>query len=142
MPKKPTLTKDKVPVWCLGWQEVLGLGDWDIEVNVVPHAELMERTNDSSVMGDCRTNTEHKWATIAAIDPDTDIHPSNRMKYDLEFTLLHEHLHICFDAMDRVTEDMVGMLGSESRTLMRRAYNNAQEQLINQLTKAFRSVKR
>ena len=141
MPKKG-LTKADVPAWCLAWQAALGLGDWDIEVSLVPHAEMMAKHGDACVMGDCTSNIEHKAAWISVVDPDTDMKPEGRMEHDIEHTLLHEHLHVCFEPLDRVFENMLGLLGGEARALMRHSYNDTQEQLINQLTKAFRRLKR
>jgi hypothetical protein len=142
MPKKASLTKNKVPAWCLGWQQALGLGDWEIDVNVLPHTEMIARHGDACTMGNCKTNRDHKWAEIDVIDPETDTAPADRLPYDIEYTLLHEHLHVCLDDIDRVFEDVLGMLGTEARTLMRGVYNTANEQLVNKLTRAFKKVKK
>ena len=141
MPKK--LSKADVPAWCLAWQTALGLTDWDIEVSLVPHAQLITEHGDIGIMGACRADDAHKVACIQAIDPvDGAKMTSDLVNYDLEYTLLHEHLHVCFDELDRVFENMLSLLGGEARALMRHTYNSAQEQLINQLTKAFMRVKK
>lgn len=141
MPKKG-LVKAGVPAWCLRWQDVLGLSDWDIDVAVVPHAQLMAKHDNAFIMGNCCVNDEHKKAWISVLDPDTDVKPDGRMEFDLEHTLLHEHLHISFDPLDRIFENMVGLLGDEAKALMRKSYRSAMEQIVNQMAKAFRRVKK
>ena len=110
-------------------------------MNVLPHTDMIVRHGDSNLMGYCKMNREHQWAEIDVIDPESDIKPADRLPYDIEYTLLHGHLHVCLDEIDRVFEDALGMLGSEARTLMRCAYNVANEQLVNRLARAFKKVK-
>ena len=91
MAKFPSLTKEQLEHACEVWQKRLRLQDWDIDIEVCRHWEI-----DSQ--GSCRVSPELKWACIR-IQEVSDSEGDTKAHYDMEHTLLHEMLHIQFDAV-------------------------------------------
>ena len=71
------------------WQKRLNLQDWDVALEVVRSTELRPRT-----LGNIHWDTEKKTAVIRVLDP-ADYHlPFPEMLDDIEFTVVHELIHL------------------------------------------------
>jgi hypothetical protein len=71
------------------WQKRLNLQAWDISVVVARAAELRPRT-----VGHIRWDRAKKTAAIQVLDP-ADYHlPFDAMLRDIEFTVVHELIHL------------------------------------------------
>lgn len=77
--------KDK----CAEWQSILRLQDWDIEISIVRQRGMGSRTS----MGECEYNEQRKIAFIRILDP---IDYEDLLPLDMEWTLVHELLHLHF----------------------------------------------
>jgi len=80
-----TFTNEKL--WF--WQKRLNLQDWAISVSVVRSNELKPRT-----LGNIHWDTEKKTAVIRVLDPSEYQMPFNEMLDDMEFTVVHELIHL------------------------------------------------
>jgi hypothetical protein len=71
------------------WQKRLNLQDWKITVALAHATELKPRT-----LGNIHWDTDKKTATIHVLDP-ADYHlPFDAMLKDMEFTIVHELIHL------------------------------------------------
>jgi len=71
------------------WQKRLGLQDWNITVAVVHANELKPKT-----LGNIHWELDKKKALIRVLDP-ADYHmPLKEMLEDMEFTVVHELIHL------------------------------------------------
>ena len=71
------------------WQKRLNLQGWDIYVVVSRHGELKPKT-----LGNIRWDRDKKTAVIRILDP-ADYHlPFDAMLQDIEFTVVHELIHL------------------------------------------------
>jgi len=71
------------------WQGRLGLQDWKISVEVVRASELKPHT-----LGNVHWDRDRKTAVIRVLDP-VDYHlPAPEVLPDIEFTVVHELLHL------------------------------------------------
>jgi hypothetical protein len=71
------------------WQKRLGLQDWNITVVVTRASELKPKT-----LGNIHWELEKKTAVIHVLDP-SDYHmPFQEMLKDMEFTVVHELIHL------------------------------------------------
>ena len=74
-------------VWA--WQKRLNLQDWKITVALARATELKPKT-----LGNIHWDTDKKTATIHVLDP-ADYHlPFEAMLQDMEFTVVHELIHL------------------------------------------------
>jgi hypothetical protein len=71
------------------WQKRLNLQDWNISVVVVPASELKPKT-----LGNVHWELDKKTATIHVLDPADYRLPFKEMLQDMEFTLVHELIHL------------------------------------------------
>jgi hypothetical protein len=71
------------------WQKRLNLQDWDIALEVVRSSELRPKT-----LGNIRWDTEKKTAVIRVLDPADYPLPFPEMLDDIEFTVVHELIHL------------------------------------------------
>src|SRR4051812_13604847 len=71
------------------WQNRLNLQDWNISLAVVRAAELKPKT-----LGNIHWDTDKKTAIIRVLDPADYKLPFNEMLQDLEFTVVHELIHL------------------------------------------------
>lgn len=78
-------TKEKL--WM--WQKRLNLQDWDVSLEVVRSTELKPRT-----LGNIHWDTEKKTATIRVLDPADYKMGFHEMLEDMEFTVVHELIHL------------------------------------------------
>jgi hypothetical protein len=71
------------------WQKRLNLQDWNISVSVVRSSDLKPKT-----LGNIHWDTEKKTATIHVLDPADYQMPFREMLDDMEFTVVHELIHL------------------------------------------------
>ena len=71
------------------WQRRLNLKDWDISVVVAPAGALKKNT-----VGNIRWDKDKKTAVIRVLDPADYKIPFNEVLKDIEFTVVHELIHL------------------------------------------------
>ena len=71
------------------WQKRLNLQDWNVSVLVVRSNELKPKT-----LGNIHWDTDKKTATIRVLDPAEYQMPFREMLDDMEFTVVHELIHL------------------------------------------------
>src|SRR5450432_1468712 len=71
------------------WQKRLQLEDWKISVLVTRASELKPKT-----LGNIHWDTDKKSATIRVLDPADYEMPQPEMLKDMEFTVVHELIHL------------------------------------------------
>ena len=71
------------------WQKRLNLQDWNISLLVVRSSELKPKT-----LGNIHWDAEKKTAAIRVLDPADYKLPFAEMLQDLEFTVVHELIHL------------------------------------------------
>jgi hypothetical protein len=71
------------------WQKRLNLDDWNISVVVAPASDLKPKT-----LGNVHWELEKKTATIRVLDPADYRLPFKEMLEDMEFTVVHELIHL------------------------------------------------
>jgi hypothetical protein len=73
------------------WQNRLNLKDWKISIVLSPASDLKPDT-----LGHIHWDSDTKTAVILVLDP-ADYHlPLNEMLQDMEFTIVHELIHLNF----------------------------------------------
>jgi hypothetical protein len=80
-----SFTREKLSVW----QKRLNLQDWDVALEVVRSTELRPKT-----LGNIRWDAEKKTALIRVLDPADYRLPYPAMLDDMEFTVVHELIHL------------------------------------------------
>jgi len=78
------------------WQQRLQLQDWEIKVVISHPSELRGGT-----LGNIRWDLERKTAVIRVLDPSDYQTPFRTAMKDVEFTLVHELIHLEFASMTR-----------------------------------------
>lgn len=73
----------------LAWQKRLNLADWKISVLVVRTSDLKPKT-----LGNIHWDGEKKTAIIRVLDPADYKLPLHAMLDDMEFTVVHELIHL------------------------------------------------
>ena len=71
------------------WQKRLNLQDWNISLVVSRASELKPKT-----LGNIHWDNEKKTAVLRVLDPADYKLPFNEMLQDLEFTVVHELIHL------------------------------------------------
>jgi hypothetical protein len=71
------------------WQKRLNLQDWNISLVVSRATELKPKT-----LGNIHWDSEKKTAILRVLDPADYKLPSNEMLQDIEFTVVHELIHL------------------------------------------------
>jgi hypothetical protein len=71
------------------WQKRLNLQDWNITVVLARATELKPKT-----LGNIHWDTDKKTATIHVLDPADYRLPLGAMLQDMEFTVVHELIHL------------------------------------------------
>ena len=102
------------------WQQRLSLKDWNLTVRMVRAGELKPRT-----LGNIHWDVDTKIAGIRVLDPADYTMPFNEMLQDMEFTIVHELVHLQLSSLPR----------SE-------ASRRAEEHAVNQLTEALLKLDR
>ena len=89
MPERSLLAESFASERLWVWQKRLNLQGWDISVVVSRHGELKPKT-----LGNIRWDRDKKTAVIRILDP-ADYHlPFDAMLRDIEFTVVHELIHL------------------------------------------------
>jgi hypothetical protein len=89
-PRERTLLAERYAVERLSvWQKRLKLEDWNISLVVARATELKPKT-----LGNIHWDTDKKTAIIRVLDPADYKLPFNEMLQDLEFTVVHELIHL------------------------------------------------
>jgi hypothetical protein len=95
------------------WQSRLNLKDWNIHVELLHPDQLEPKT-----LGNVHWDTDAKQATIGVLSPDDYKLPFREMLNDMEFTIVHELVHIELaslprsDASRRIEEHAVNQLAA------------------------------
>jgi hypothetical protein len=71
------------------WQKRLRLDDWNISVTLARASELKPKT-----LGNVHWNSDKKIAVIHVLDPADYAMPYREMLDDMEFTVVHELVHL------------------------------------------------
>jgi hypothetical protein len=71
------------------WQKRLKLQDWNVALEVVRSTELRPKT-----LGNIHWDTDKKTAVIRVLDPADYSLPFHEMLDDMEFTVVHELIHL------------------------------------------------
>ena len=89
-PRERTLLAEKYAAERLSvWQKRLNLQEWNISLLVSRATELKPKT-----LGNIHWDTEKKTAVIRVLDPADYKLPFSEMLQDLEFTVVHELIHL------------------------------------------------
>jgi len=84
--------RDKLQIW----QQRMDLTDWNLHVNLVRPASLEPHT-----LGNINWDTGAKQATIGVLSAYDYKLPFRSMLYDMEFTIVHELVHLQLASMPR-----------------------------------------
>jgi hypothetical protein len=87
-----TLLASRLPVW----QQRLGLQGWNVTVQMIPRSELKPGT-----LGGIRWDKKKKTALMSVLDPAEYTMPLDEILKDLEFTLVHELIHLELASLPR-----------------------------------------
>jgi hypothetical protein len=109
-----SFTSEKLSIW----QKRLNLEDWDITIVLSRTADLKPNT-----LGHIRWDSELKIAVISVLNPADYRLPQDEMLRDMEFTIVHELIHLNF-----------GLAFSEFRRS--EANRREEEQAVNHLANA------
>jgi hypothetical protein len=95
------------------WQDRMNLKDWDIRVSLVRADKLEPKT-----LGNIHWDSDVKTATISVLAPEDYTLPYKEMLDDMEFTVVHELVHLELaslprsDASRRVEEYAVNQIAT------------------------------
>jgi hypothetical protein len=78
------------------WQKRLNLSDWNITVEVAKTADLKPKT-----LGNIHWDADRKTAVIRVLDPAEYRMPVLEMLKDMEFTVVHELIHLELSSLPR-----------------------------------------
>ena len=78
------------------WQERMNLKDWDIRIELVRASELEPKT-----LGNIHWDTDVKSAKILVLAPEDYKLPYKEMLDDMEFTVVHELVHLQLASLPR-----------------------------------------
>ena len=106
------------------WQKRLNLQSWDIAVVVARASELKPKT-----LGNIRWDREKKTAILRVLDPADYTLPFDAMLQDIEFTVVHELIHL----------EMVPVLSDLQRTDANRV---EEEHAVNHMADALLTLAR
>ena len=104
---RPSVTQAQVDQWTKSWQDVLSLNDWTVTTQIVRVSALNPDT-----LGHLKWDIERKTALISVLDPLDYQLPADAIPRDMEFTILHELVHLRLgelprNAASRNTEERV-----------------------------------
>jgi hypothetical protein len=95
-PHTLAVTGPQAERWTKTWQKRLDLGEWRISTQIVRASELKPDT-----LGNLHWNNETRTAVIRVLNPlDYDI-PSTDIPLDIEYTIVHELIHLQLAALPR-----------------------------------------
>ena len=78
------------------WKECLSLSDWRISIVMTRRSELKPRTR-----GQIKWDKDKKSAVLAVLDPSDYELPPSEMLADMEFTVVHELVHLELASLPR-----------------------------------------
>ncbi len=116
MPDRTPLAEQHLRARLAVWQGRLKLTDWRIYLRMVPATTLREGT-----LGNIRWDTPRKEATIRVLDPSEYSGAYDATLRDMEFTVVHELLHLVLSSLPR---------SEASRTDEEHAVNSMTEALL------------
>jgi hypothetical protein len=93
---RPAVTPDQVDRWTKLWQKRLDLSDWRVATLIVRHTELKPET-----LGNLHWDSENHTATIRVLDPCDYELPVADVPEDIEYTILHELIHLQLSVLPR-----------------------------------------
>ena len=99
------------------WQDRMNLKDWDIHVDLVRADKLEPKT-----LGNIHWDTDLKAATIGVLSPEDYKLPYKAMLDDMEFTIVHELVHLELASLPR---------SEASRRVEEHALNEIADALLN-----------
>lgn len=95
------------------WQEVLRLQDWDVEVRIVRQTGLSDDANT----GELHSWPSKKRAVILIVEPE-DYEGTNprllQIRQDMEYTLVHELVHLVFAHHARPSDPNIEILDEQA----------------------------
>jgi len=100
--EQPVLAQDYLHNRLKLWQGILHLDTWNVTLEVTPRAELRTGT-----VGNIRWDDEQKSARIRVLQASDYEVPFYSALEDMEFTVLHELLHLELAALPRTDESRV-----------------------------------
>jgi hypothetical protein len=78
------------------WQKRLNLTDWKIDIVMSHHSDLKPKT-----LGNIHWDADRKVATIRVLDASEYKLPFREMLQDMEFTVVHELIHLELSSLPR-----------------------------------------
>ena len=78
------------------WQDRMNLKNWDIRVQLLKASQLEPKT-----LGNIHWDTDLKTATISVLSPEDYKLPYKAMLDDMEFTIVHELVHLELASLPR-----------------------------------------
>lgn len=109
---KAAISDTQIASWVKVWQKRLRMEDWKIEAHIVRSTELKPDT-----LGNLKWNSINHTAIIKVLNPmDYDIPPAD-IPEDIEYTVLHELIHLQLSALPRdlnrkdIEESVVNKIG-------------------------------
>jgi hypothetical protein len=94
----PAVTQEEIDGWTKLWQKRLDLVDWRIGTMIVRQTELKPET-----LGNLHWDTEVHTATIRVLDPCDYELPAWEVPEDIEYTIVHELIHLQLSVLPRDT---------------------------------------
>ena len=104
------MNDEQLKYLCQTWQNILGLSHWNIDVKIVPGAEI----NDNCGQNDYKIADE---MSLIRLEAPEDYH--GYFPYDMEVVLVHELLHLVLDMASGI--EMNYLLYEQALTRIARA---------------------
>lgn len=101
------LNQAQLEACCAWWQRVLRLQDWTIVIKRVRFSACDRTLGAGGLAGQVSWNLEKKGAVIKIVDPedyDATCNPDFERPQDMEYTVVHELLHLHFAPLSHVTD--------------------------------------
>jgi hypothetical protein len=114
-PEKASLsaiTQAQVDDWTRSWQKRLDLGEWAVTTLIVRASDLKPDT-----LGNLKWNINNRTAIVKVLNPLDYELPASEIATDIEFTILHELIHLQLSALPHdgssklVEEKVVNRIG-------------------------------
>src|SRR6478736_5190135 len=90
------VTEAQVSNWTRLWQKRLHLEDWRVDVRIVRNSELRPET-----LGNLKWNNVSRTACIKVLNPLDYQIPAGDVPEDMEYTVLHELVHLQLSVLPR-----------------------------------------
>jgi hypothetical protein len=108
--EQPILAHDYLEKRLKLWQGILHLDTWNVSLDITPRSELRPGT-----VGNIHWDDEQKSALIRVMQASDYKVPFYSALEDMEFTVLHELLHLNLSALPRTDESRVAEEGAVDR---------------------------